>query len=128
MEMNKWLEWIHSDFQVGEIKMPFTAIKNNKGNGFEGKLTILRPNGEVQEAVGNTEVVGFKRGWKETQISSPSSSVMDAAVQEGCSGWEECCGWSSAEHEYLKRHLERYLGKHVFLQSSIFRVKDDLAR
>lgn len=42
--------------------MPFTAIKNNKGNRFEGKLIILKPNGEVQEAAGNTEEVGFKRG------------------------------------------------------------------
>lgn len=42
--------------------MSFATIENNKDNGFEGKITILRPNGDVQKAVGNTEVVGFKRG------------------------------------------------------------------
>lgn len=41
--------------------MSFTAIENNKDNGLEGKTTILRLNADVQEVVGNTEVVGFKR-------------------------------------------------------------------
>lgn len=40
--------------------MSFTAIEKNKDNGSEGKITILRPSGDVQEAVRNT-VVGFKR-------------------------------------------------------------------
>lgn len=39
--------------------MSFTSIRNND-DGFEGKITILRPNEDVQEAVGNT-VVSFKR-------------------------------------------------------------------
>lgn len=39
--------------------MSFTAIQN-KDNGFEGKIKILRPSGDVLEAVGNT-VVSFKR-------------------------------------------------------------------
>lgn len=45
--------------------MPFTAIETNKDNGFEGKITILRPSGDVQEAVGNI-AVGCKRElWEE---------------------------------------------------------------
>ena len=39
--------------------MSFTAIQN-KDNGLEGKITILSPGGDIQEAVGNT-VVGIKR-------------------------------------------------------------------
>lgn len=42
------------------MKMPFTTIETNKDNEFEGKVTILRPSGDVQEAVGNI-AVGFKR-------------------------------------------------------------------
>lgn len=38
-----------------------STIENNKDNGVEGKIMILRPNGDVQEAVGNTDVAGFKK-------------------------------------------------------------------
>lgn len=65
-----------------------STIENNKNNGFEGKIMILRPNGDIQEAVGNTEVVGFKkeRSGKQTQISRPSATIMDATAQERCLG------------------------------------------
>lgn len=44
--------------------MSFTATETNKDNGFGGKIMILQPSGDVQEAIGNT-VVGFKReGWE----------------------------------------------------------------
>lgn len=45
--------------------MSLTAIQN-KDNVFEGKITILRPSGGVQEAVGNTVVGSRERPGKET--------------------------------------------------------------
>lgn len=34
--------------------MPFAGIES-KGNGFEGKIRNLSPNGDVQEIIRNTE-------------------------------------------------------------------------
>lgn len=38
----------------GRIKMPFARIES-KGNGLEGKVRNLRPNGDDQEIIRNTE-------------------------------------------------------------------------
>lgn len=36
------------------MKMPFAGIES-KGNGFEGKVRNLRPNGDDREIIRNTE-------------------------------------------------------------------------
>lgn len=66
--------------------MCFTA-REDKDNGFEGKMTNLRPNGGDEEATEDAEVVSFKRElWEGDTDMWSTANCHEPTAQAGYSG------------------------------------------